>query len=344
MLVCIKCGKTYDEEFRLRCDCGGTLLVKRNYKSFTPNSRFFDIRRYLQYLPVSPKYLPYLTPAVTPVVNASSDLYFKLDYLQPTGSFKDRGTYVTMAKLKEQGIREIVLDSSGNAAISMATYARIEGIKLHVFISYDSKPQKVSRLSALNVKIHFVDGDRMMVHEEAIRFANENDIAYVSHWLNPYFIEGTKTIAFEVYEQLGIPAHVFVPVGSGTAFLGLWKGFKELIEMGEIEEVPSLIAVQAEGFESLCERSKRINRLADGIAIPNPPRINEMRRALKESGGFCVSVGEEETLAASHWLKEHGFFVEETSATVLAAYWKAKERGDLWGSSLLILTGMAKDF
>lgn len=319
------------------------MLVKRHYTSFSPRN-YLDMRRYIDYLPVDSVFLPKLTPAITPIVKDSEDLYLKLDYLQPTGSFKDRGTYVTIAKLKEEGINEVVIDSSGNAGISLAAYGLSEGIKVHVFLSYDANKEKISRLSALNAKLHFVDGDRMKVHEEAIRFSRDGNLTYVSHWMNPYFLEGTKTIAFEIYEQIKLPDYVFIPVGSGTAFLGIWKGFKELIEMGEIESMPSLVAVQAEGFESLCKRSKRKNTLADGIAIPEPPRIEEMKQAIKESSGFCISVGKEETLASLHWLRKRGILVEGTSAVTLAAYWKAKELELIDGVSLLILTGSAKNF
>ncbi|HII60604.1 pyridoxal-phosphate dependent enzyme [Pyrococcus horikoshii] len=343
MLICSKCGRKFEEKFILRCTCGGTLLVKRKYDSFAPR-KFLDIRRYIDYLPVDEKFLPSLTPGITPISKISDEVYLKLDYLQPTGSFKDRGTYVTVAKIKEEGIDEVVIDSSGNAGLSLATYGMAEGIKVHVFLSYNAKPEKIARLNSVNARLHFVEGDRMRVHEEAVKFSERTGIPYASHWLNPYFLEGTKTIAFEIYEQIGIPRYIFVPVGSGTAFLGIWKGFKELLEMGEINKMPSLVAVQAEGYESLCKRSKSVNKLADGIAIPNPPRIEEMKVALRETSGFCISVGEEETLAGYHWLRRNGFFIEETSATALAGYWKAREKGLVKGSSLLLLTGSAKSF
>ncbi|AMM54545.1 pyridoxal-phosphate dependent enzyme [Pyrococcus kukulkanii] len=341
MLVCTKCGRKFEEKFLLRCECGGTLFVKRNYDSFLPDPRFFDIRRYQSYLPVDAGFLPKIPPIITPVVEIDG-IRFKLDYLHPTGSFKDRGTFVTIAKLKEEGIDEVVLDSSGNAALSLAFYSMISGIKAHIFLSYDAKPGKISALMNLNAKVHFVEGDRMKVHDSAVEFSKATGIPYVTHWLNPYFIEGTKTIAFEIYEEIGVPEEIFIPTGSGTALLGVWKGFKELMEMGEIDRFPKLIAVQAEGFESLCPKSPRINRLADGIAIPNPPRLEDMRRALEETGGYCISVDEDDTLAAHHWLKTRGLLVEETSATALAGYWKAKEEGIATGNSLILLTGVKR--
>ncbi|ASJ00221.1 pyridoxal-phosphate dependent enzyme [Thermococcus gorgonarius] len=345
MLRCTRCGKTYPETFRLRCDCGGTLLVEREVYDFFGNLMpYFDARRYVQFLPVSGSLLPPPVPAITPVVELeveSVNALFKLDYLQPSGSFKDRGTWVTVAKLMEEGINEVVLDSSGNAALSMALYSLPAGITVHTFVSYGALPEKLALLQRLGAVIHFVDGDRMAVHERAVEFAEKTGLTYVSHWLNPYFLEGTKTAAFEVYEQVGVPDYVLVPTGSGTLFLGLWKGFTELKRMGEITDLPRLVAVQATGYESLCNRSPLKNKLADGIAIPEPPRLDEMKRALKETNGLCVSVTWEETEEAWEWLKRAGFLVEPTSAVVLAALWKLVETGEIPDGSkvLLPLTG-----
>ncbi len=345
MLRCTRCGKSYPETFRLRCDCGGTLLVERDYYDFFGNLLpYLDMRRYLNFLPIGGNYLPPAVPAITPTTSLEIGgvfALFKLEYLQPSGSFKDRGTFVTVAKLMEEGIREVVLDSSGNAALSMALYSTPAGIRLHTFVPSKTMPGKLSLLHRLGAVVHLVGGDRMAVHEKAVDFAEREGLTYASHWLNPYFIEGTKTVAFEAYEQIGIPDCVLAPTGSGTLLLGLWKGFRELKEMGEITNLPRLVAVQAAGYESLCRRSPVKNRLADGITIPEPPRLGEMRTALEETNGLCVSVDEMETREALSWLKRAGFLVEPTSAVVLAALWKLLRAGEIAEGSrvLLPLTG-----
>jgi len=345
MLVCSHCGKVHPETFRLTCDCGGALFVERDYVDFFGSLRpHIDMRRYLNFLPVGEGYLPPATPAITPVSSLSIGQvrgFFKLEYLQPSGSFKDRGTWVTVAKLREEGITEVVLDSSGNAALSFALYGLSTGIRVHTFVSYDTSPGKLSLLQRLGAVTHFVDGDRMTVHKKAKEFAEREGITYVSHWLNPYFIEGTKTVAFEVYEQLGVPDHVLVPTGSGTLFLGLWKGFSELMKMGEINKLPKFVAVQASGYESLCERSSVKSCLAEGISIPEPPRLKEMEAVLDETKGTCISVEDSEIERALEWLRGKGFIVEPTSATVLAALWELQESGFLLPGSrvLLPLTG-----
>ena len=346
VLVCSKCGRKYPERFRLTCECGGTLLVRGELPASFGDAlaEHLDMRRYVRLLPVSGNYLPALIPSITPVSRldiGGVTVIFKLEYLQPTGSFKDRGTWVTVAKLREEGISEVVLDSSGNAAISLAAFAGSAGIKAHLFLPAHTSPGKLALLRKLGAELHIIDGDRMAVHRKAMDFSEEKSIAYVSHWLNPYFLEGTKTAAFEAYEQIGVPDYVLAPAGSGTLFLGLWKGFSELKDMGAIGELPRFVAVQASGYESLCERSQVKSHLAEGIAIPEPPRLGEMRRVLDETGGTCVSVGDSEIDRALKWLWRRGFMVEPTSATVLAALWKLVESGEIGAGSkvLLPLTG-----
>ena len=337
MLRCSRCGKAYPEVFRLNCDCGGTLFVERNLEAFAPEP-FLDLRRYRNNLPLECEVFP--IPAVTPVSEVEIKgvrAVFKLDYLQPSGSFKDRGTWVTVSKLLNEGIGEVVLDSSGNAALSFALYGLANGISVHAFVPSGTSPGKLSLLQRLGALVHYVDGDRMTVHEKAVEFAERKGLTYVSHWLNPYFIEGTKTIAFEIYEQLGVPDWVLIPTGSGTLFLGLWKGFSELKATGEIERLPRLVAVQASGYESLCERSAVRNTLAEGIAIPEPPRLEEMRLAMGETKGICVSVDDDETMGALGWLRRHGFLVEPTSAVVLPALWKLLERGLIGRGELVVM-------
>lgn len=341
MLRCLRCGRTYQNTFRLKCDCGGILDVvlyfERPFEKLL-NRKFPDVRRYLNFLPVNRDFLPSLTLPVTPVIErefGNVRALFKLEYLMPSGSFKDRGTYVTIAKLKEEGIKEVSLDSSGNAAISLALFGKSENIKVHVFIPKHTSEGKKRLLRLLKAEIHEVEGSRMEVHEKAREFGKA---AYVSHWFNPYFIEGTKIITYETFEQGKVDC-ALVPTGSGTLFLGVYKGFKELLKFGLIERFPKLIAVQARGFESLCERGREESKLAEGIAIPDPPRKGQMIKVLRETRGFCISVGDDEIKRALEELVSMGFIVEPTSATVYAAFRRLLESGKLEGRVLLPLTG-----
>ncbi len=344
MLRCMKCGRIYPDEFRLACECGGLLdVINRFEKPFEAllRRRYLDVRRYLGFLPIREEYAPNLTLPITPVVEreiCGVRAVFKLEYLMPSGSFKDRGTYVTVAKLKEAGIREVVLDSSGNAAISLALFAGVEGLRAHIFIPKSTSEGKKRALRKLGAEVHEIAGSRMETHEEALKFEGGT---YISHWANPYFLEGTKIAAYETFEQVGRIDYVISPVGSGSLFIGLYKGFRELHELGLMESLPAMIAVQAAGYESLCRRSREKSVLAEGIAIPEPPRREQMLRIIEETGGMCVSVRDEEVESALRELWRMGFLVEPTSAVVLAALRKITARGlvEEGARVLLPLTG-----
>lgn len=299
-----------------------------------------DTKRYLNFIPIKQEYIPDLTPPITPNIEKKIDgvdIVFKPEYLMPSGSFKDRGTYVTMAKLKKEGINEVSLDSSGNAAISLALYGRSEGIDVHVFVSENISMDKMKVLNDLGPTIHKIKGDRMDVHERA---EGSDKGTYVSHWFNPFFLEGTKIAAYEVDERMDID-QVIVPTGSGTMLLGLYKGFKELKEFGVVDTVPRMISVEAKGFESLKERSDRKSELAKGIEIVDPPRRDQMKAVLDETSGFSISVDDKEITEAQNELASMGFLVESTSATAYAAFKYLQENDEFEdGDRILIpLTG-----
>ena len=319
-LKCQKCGREYNG-FKLRCDCGGLLDVvtslEGNLKSLI-NSRYTDIRRYLHMLPVEEEHLPKITLPITPIVHLryrEREIFFKLEYLMPSGSFKDRGTYVTVSRLKAEGIGEVVIDSSGNAAISFALFGKSENLKVHLFIPAYTSAGKKKLLHALGAEVHEINGSRMDTHRAAEEYGHG---LYASHWLNPYFIEGTKIVAYETYENIGNVDYAIVPVGSGGLFLGIYKGFRELNQLA-YAEIPTMIAVQARGYESLCKKSREKATLPEGIFIPEPPRKEEILDALQKTNGFCISVGDGEVKNALDKLISMGFLVESTSAAVFAA-------------------------
>jgi len=344
MLRCTSCGNTYPEKFILRCKCGAPLNLIRHYSGKFEDFlriQFLDIRRYLPLLGGDLQFYPQIVPPLTPVVEKKIHniiALFKLEYLMPSGSFKDRGTYITMAKLKEESIKEVVLDSSGNAAISLALYGLSERMKVHIFIPKHTSKSKKRILKILKAVIHEVDGDRMETHIKAEEFKGG---VYVSHWYNPYFLGGTKSFAYEFFEEAGEVNYAIIPTGSGTMLLGTYKGFEELYKFGEIKIAPRLIAVQAEGYESLLPMGKRKNRLAEGIAIPQPPRKEEIIEAIEKSGGMAISVSEEETMNTWKKLISMGFLVEPTSATAFAAFEKliSKDYFEKGSRILIPLTG-----
>jgi len=356
IIQCSKCGSVVEfKEWMWKHSCGGTLnivfenLENVNFQEIL-KKEYGDMRRYETLLPVNSMYFPEIAIGGTPLVKRSlgAKVYMKMDYLNPSGSFKDRGAYVTVAKIKEMGIKEIIEDSSGNAGISFSLMCKVSGIKANIYVPRKAPIGKKNFLRLLGANVVEVDGPREKVNREALKAAEEGKGVYVGHWWNPFFIEGLKTIAYELWEQLGENLdYVFMPVGSGGLFLGVFKGFMELKIMNMLTSIPKLIAVQAEGYCSLCEKlglkmeGEKPSKIADGIMIKKPPRLNEVLDALSASKGLCVVVSDNEIISALKELINMGFIVEPTSATVYAAFKKTVREKivDRDENVVLILTG-----
>lgn len=267
----------------------------------------------------------------TPLVRAEGpgNFAYKLEFLFPTGSFKDRGAVMVMAEALSAGVAEVVQDSSGNAGASIAAYAARSGIRATILVPASTSEGKKNQIRAYGADLHLVEGDRAAVAREAWRMAQSR--FYASHVWNPLFLEGTKTFAFEVWEQDGFkaPDVLFIPAGNGTLLLGAWKGFKELYSRQLIDRMPKLVACQSAHCSPLFARfGGKVSgpwraTAAEGIAVAVPPRMEEMVQALAETGGSCVVVQDEEVLEEQRRLARAGFLVEPTGAVASAAAMKA---------------------
>lgn len=337
-IVCHNCGREKPIDKWLWQDtCGGAfdIVFDLKGKKFPEliDAKERNIKRYAQFLPVK-EFLP-VHEGWTPIVKRNVggvEVNFKLEYLSLGGSFKDRGAYVSTAKAIELGQKGMIVDSSGNSGIAFSLMGLLSGISVNVFIPKYTPVGKKDLLRLLQANIHEIDGNRMDVNREAIKAEREGQV-YVGHWWNPYFIEGEKTMAYETYEQIGNVDYVIVPVGSGTILLGLYKGYKELVELRSLNKVPKIIAVQACGYAKICEElgAKKEciakSKLADGIAIPDPPRREQIVEAIKNTNGSGIIVNDEEIKESLMELRELGFIVEPTSATVYAALKQSIKEG-----------------
>lgn len=256
-----------------------------------------------------------------------SDIFAKLEMMNPTGSFKDRGTAVMMSFAKELGAQEVVEDSSGNAGASVAAYAARAGIGAHIFAPANAPAPKLSQIAVYGATTHLIEGDRQAVTDAAIEFAERSGMVYASHNLSPYFTEGTKTFAYEVAEQFGgdLPRHIVIPVGNGSLLIGAHIGFGELLRNGGIPAMPKLHAIQARAVMPLVAAFNRESRpksgstVAGGIAVANPPRLNQSLHALRDARGSAIAVEEPDILRWQRLLaREEGVFVEPTSAAAFA--------------------------
>ena len=272
----------------------------------------------------------------------------KVDYLFPTLSFKDRGAVVLVASAVQRGASALVADSSGNAGSAIAAYAARAGLPCTVFVPERTSVGKQRQIRAYGAQVVLVPGDRTATTQAAIDAVNATGAMYASHIYDPYFLQGTKTYAFELWEQLAtVPEALILPVGNGTLLLGAARGFRELRAAGLIDREPALIAVQSERCAPLArawaagatepEPIEALQTVAEGIAIPRPPRGAQILAAVRASDGCIVEVPEAAVVPAQAELAGRGLFVEPTAALTWAAALLSRKpledvaaQGDAW--------------
>ena len=307
----------------------------------------FSLWRYAAMLPVKRRFS--LGEGMTPLTPATLDgcpFLAKLEYLNPTGSFKDRGTAVMLNHLASRGADDFIDNSSGNAGASLAAYAGAAGKSATVFVpaatAVESKKRLIRAFGAAIVESQDYLADVYRAAEET---------TYASHAWNPYFVLGQQTAAWETWEQLGgrAPAALATPVGHGGLFLGFYRGFKALREAGSIDEMPRMIAVQSAGVDPIVRawewRSQSVatvtpsQSVADGILVDAPVRGAQILQALYETDGFALRVGNESILAAQKSMRAAGFIIEATSAAPAAALPQIRARIGADAELVLALTG-----
>jgi threonine synthase len=306
-----------------------------------------------RYEPAGPVTLNEPKTPLVPITVAGTPLLGKLDGLLPTGSFKDRGMSVLVTFLKQQGVERVIEDSSGNAAASIAGYAARAGIACTVYAPATASPGKLVQAAAFGADVHPVTGTRDDVARAAEMAAELPGASYATHNWHPLFIEGIKTWAFEIWEQLrfAAPDVIVTPAGSGSAILGAWHAFTELLTAGAITSMPRIFAAQAmacaplvAALESGADQTEpfpRTQSIAEGIMIANPVRGAALLHALRASSGGAVAIGEPEIRLALLETARQGVYVEPTSATAVAAAGKLVERGDIGRTDrvVILLTG-----
>ncbi|MEA3423970.1 MAG: threonine synthase [Bacillota bacterium] len=359
---CNDCGKKYDpQEFVLKCTCGGMLNIEKSTLSFSKdeiNKEEWSLFRYLKSMPFDSDFTLWKDitmgegmTAVVPYDNSNPSLLVKMDYMMPTLSFKDRGAAVLIAKAKELGVTKVIQDSSGNAGNAIAAYAARAGIECEIYVPEGTSPKKIKMISSHGAKVNMIPGTREDTAKVALNAVLREKVFYASHVYNPFFYEGTKTYAYEIFEQLNgnIPETIVVPVGNGTLLLGAYYGFKEMLDLGWIDKLPRFIAVQADGcapiYEAFIKEETDIKAVistgtkAEGIAIANPLRGKQILSAIRETGGIVITAPEEEITNAQQRLAKKGFYVEPTTAATFAGYFEYIKNNPIEGRVLIPLCG-----
>lgn len=348
-LICPDCGQAAGP---LDWHCSGHPLELAGVPPFDAaavDTSAWNMWRYAAALPVAPRVS--LGEGGTPLVPVEIDgarCYAKLEYLNPTGSYKDRGTAVLLSHLLAHGAKAVVEDSSGNAGASLAAYCAAAGVQARVYVPASAPVGKKRLIERFGAALVEIPGSRAAA-TDAVRQAAQHT-PYASHAWSPYFIAGQMTCAWEIWEQLGrrAPDAIVCPVGYGGLLLGLARGFRALLDAGLIEQLPRLYAAQSAACDPLVrawerggpvEAVEQGQTVADGITVTQPLRAAELLAALRDSGGAALRVSDEAVLAAQAALTRRGLLVEPTGAVGAAALAAARRLGGADALFVVPLTG-----
>jgi threonine synthase len=310
--------------------------------------------RYAAALPVEVRDPITMGEGLTPLISRrwrGVPALFKLEWFSPTGSFKDRGASVMVSILRAQGVTRLLEDSSGNGGAAIAAYTAAGGLAAKILVPASTPYDKTVQMRAYGAEVELIPGSRQDVSDAAAREAAT--IFYAGHNWQPFFLQGTKTLAYELWEDLkfNAPDNIIIPTGAGSNVLGCDIGFGELLRRGEIARRPRLFAAQpmncAPLHASFTAESDDLApvearaTIADGASIAKPVRAREVLAAIRRSGGATVAVSEAEIEKALFELSRIGLYVEPTSALAAAAFTKLLESGVVQPSetTVLVLTG-----
>lgn len=354
MLVCTKCNRKYSERKpRYLCDCGGVLLVEN--KLGKPELEGIGLRRYKDLLPVK-RELVTLREGNTPLIKARNlekrfklrNLFLKYEGVSPTGSFKDRGSCVTITKALEFGFKRTAVASTGNMGASVAAYSAKAGLECNVFVPEDTPEAKLAQIIAYGAKLHKVHGHFKQCVEQA-QAMRKTYLAMTG--LNPYYIEGEKTIGYELAEAKPQADIVILPMGTGGVLTATWKGFKEYHQLDLLHKLPKMIGIQPHGCSPIVdawehgheepEYIEHAGTVADAVLVKVPFNGHTASRAVNESNGFMEKVTDKQIIDAIKLLGSEGVFAEPAGALPLAGLVNLLKDGkiDRNRTIMLVITG-----
>ena len=356
-LKCRECGKEYDPQFRYVCeDCFGPLDVL--YKDVKVNKATFEPRektywRYFELLPIADKSnIVSLNAGLTPLQRADKlgtslglkSLYVKNDSVNPTFSFKDRPAGVAVSRAKETGLKAVGCASTGNLASATAAHAAKAGLPCYIFAPSDLEHVKIAQALSYGAEFVAVEGTYDDANRVASIIGDSKGIGVVNINMRPYYVEGSKTLAYEVAEQLGwnIPDNLIIPVGSGAMLNAICKGFEELHSLGLIDnpERMKVIAAQPHGCAPVVDAFKRnsdevipVERpetIAKSLAIGDPGDGIYVLKRLKQYNGIAEEANDAEISDSILLLaRTEGIFTEPAGGVSVAVLRKLVEEGKI---------------
>lgn len=373
---CSRCGESFpaDRALTVCTKCGGALLfqydlcrVSRTISRDDMRKRGDTFWKFIELLPLSSaKSIVSLGEPYTPLLQLPKgngtvlkNVYIKDDGRLPTGTFKARGMAVAVSRLKELGIHRIAIPSAGNAAAALAAYGARAGVEVYAFMPKDVPDFILKECVYMGAKVYLVNGLIGQAGEIVERLAPKYDWFKISTNKQPYRVEGYKAMAFELAEQFNWdpPDSIIFPTGGGEGVIGLWKGFRELTELGWIQKTPRLIIVQSTGCAPLVkafnnnepevkEPWEKAETIAAGLRVPSPYASYLIFRALKETNGIATVVEDREIISSMEKLLREGVYACPEAASSLAALEKLEKQRvfDSGETILLYLTGNAMKY
>jgi threonine synthase len=369
---CSRCREVFspDKVLTVCPKCGGALLFQYDLPSVAEKVSQRDLEnredtfwKFKELLPLSlSNNIVSLGEPYTPVLkfgkgnSAVSNVFLKDDGRLPTGTFKARGMAVAVSKLKELNVKRVALPSAGNAAAALAAYGAKAGMEIYVFMPKDVPESNIKECVSMSAKVYLVDGLINDAAEMVKKFEKDYGWLDVSTNKQPYRFEGYKVMAFEIAEQFNwdLPDNIIFPTGGGEGIIGLWKGFKDLIELGWAEKIPRLIIVQSSGCAPLVkaynggevevkEVWENAETVAAGLRVPRPYASYLVLRAIRETKGMAVAVEDTEIIASMRDFLKNGVYACPEASATLAALNKLENEGAIGKdeSVLLYLTGNA---
>jgi len=358
-LKCRECGKEYEPSFRYVCEeCFGPLDVKYVYPDSIKRETFESRTektywRYFELLPIKNKNnIVSINSGFTPLQKANNlgkdlkltTLYVKNDSVNPTFSFKDRPAGVAVSRAKETNLKAVGCASTGNLASATAAHAAVANMPCYIFAPADLEYAKIAQALAYGGKFVAVDGTYDDANRVASVIGDSKGIGIVNINMRPYYVEGSKTLAYEVAEQLNwkVPDYLIIPVGSGAMLNAICKGFEELNEIGLIEDVSNLkiIAAQPHGCSPVVDAFKsnsdeifpveKPDTIAKSLAIGDPGDGIYVLKRLKQYHGFAESATNQEIIAGILKLsKTEGIFTEPAGGVSVAVMQKLIDEGKI---------------
>ena len=370
---CTKCSKSFSATDILTvCDCcGGALFYRYDLALVSERVSKGDLKerknsfwKFVEVLPFSsPERIVSLGEPYTPVIPFSKaielpldDVYVKDDGRLPTGTFKARGMAVAVSVLKEHGVKSVAIPSAGNAAAALTAYGTKARMDVYAFMPKDVPENILKECVFGGASVFLVDGLISDAAQVAKKLGEKHGWFDISTNKQPYRFEGYKVIAFELAEQFdwSLPDVILFPTGGGEGVIGLWKGFKELMDLDWIDRIPRLVVVQSSGCAPIVEAFERESSevkepwkdpetIAAGLRVPKPYTSYLILRAIKETNGLAVAVDDGEILSSMKMFLHRGVYAGPEASSTLAALMKLADQSLLNkdDKTLLYITGTA---